>query len=85
MNAFKTFVDKRQFQKGTFVYFIFLNANSFEQSVIGNIQDDCCKFIFIWIRICNIVTKHEFYKACSFERGSANSFERMWCIPNGSA
>jgi hypothetical protein len=25
----------------------------------------------------------ELYKACSFESGSENSFERMWCIPNG--
>jgi hypothetical protein len=23
------------------------------------------------------------YKACSFESGSENSLERMWCIPNG--
>jgi hypothetical protein len=23
------------------------------------------------------------YKAYSFESGSENSFERMWCIPNG--
>jgi hypothetical protein len=23
------------------------------------------------------------YKACSFESGSENSFEWMWCIPNG--
>jgi biotin synthase-related radical SAM superfamily protein len=26
--------------------------------------------------------KPELYKACSFESGSENSFERMWCIPN---
>jgi hypothetical protein len=25
------------------------------KSLTGNIQDDCCKFVFIWIRICNIV------------------------------
>ena len=28
-------------------------------------------------------TKHKLYKACSFKRGSENSFERMWSIPNG--
>jgi hypothetical protein len=28
--AIKIFVGKQQFQKGTFVYFIFLNANKFE-------------------------------------------------------
>jgi hypothetical protein len=39
----------------SFVYFIFLNTNRFERSVTGNIQDDCCKFVFLWIRICNIV------------------------------
>jgi hypothetical protein len=40
VNAIKTFADKRQFQKGTFVYFIFLNTNRFEKSVTGNIEDD---------------------------------------------
>jgi hypothetical protein len=25
----------------------FLNTYRFEQSVTGNIQDDCCKFVFI--------------------------------------
>ena len=30
-----------------------------------------------------LFTKHELYKACRFESGSENSFERMWCIPNG--
>jgi hypothetical protein len=55
VNGIKTFVGKRQFLKGTFVYFILINDNRFEKSVIGNIQDDCCKFIFIGIRICNIV------------------------------
>jgi hypothetical protein len=29
-----------------------------------------------------VLIKHELYKACSFESGSENSFERMWCIPN---
>ena len=33
VNAIKTLVGKWQFQKGTFVYFIFLNANKFEKSV----------------------------------------------------
>jgi hypothetical protein len=42
-------VGKRQFQKGTFDYFNFLNTNRFEKYVIGNIQDDCCKFLFIRI------------------------------------
>jgi hypothetical protein len=23
------------------------------------------------------------YKACGLKTGSENSFERMWCIPNG--
>ena len=57
VNAIKTFVGKRQFQKGKFVYFIFLNTNRFEKSVIGNIQDDCCKFVLNWIRICNSVNQ----------------------------
>jgi len=30
VNAIKIFVGKRQFQKETFVYFIFLNADRFE-------------------------------------------------------
>ena len=47
VNAISTFVGKRQFPKGTFVYFIFLNTNRFEKSVTGNIQDGCCKFVFI--------------------------------------
>jgi hypothetical protein len=51
----QTFVGKRQFQKGRFVYFILINDNRFEKSVIGNIQDNCCKFVFIGIRICNMV------------------------------
>jgi hypothetical protein len=38
----KAFVGKQQFQKGTLVYFIFLNANRFEKSVTGNTQDDRC-------------------------------------------
>ena len=28
-------------------------------------------------------SKHELCKECSFERGSENSIERMWCRPNG--
>jgi hypothetical protein len=40
-----TFVGKRQFQKGAFIYFIILNTNRFEKSVTGNIQDDCCKSV----------------------------------------
>jgi hypothetical protein len=48
--------------------------------VTGKIKDDCCKFGFIFV---TWFTKHELYKACTFERGSENSFERMWCIPNG--
>ena len=31
----------------------FFNANRFEKSVTGNIKADCCKFVFVWIRICN--------------------------------
>ena len=48
----------------------------FEKSVTGNTQDDCCKFVF---GFATLFTKHELYKACSFESGSENSFERM-CI-----
>ena len=47
VNGIKTSVGIRQFQKRMFVYFIFLNVNRFEKSVTGNIQDDCCKFVFI--------------------------------------
>ena len=36
-------------------YFIFLNGNRFEKYVMGNIEDDCCKLVFIWIRICNVI------------------------------
>jgi hypothetical protein len=36
-------------------YFIFLNANIFKKSVTVNIQDDWCKLVYIWIRICNMV------------------------------
>ena len=33
----KTFIEKLKFTKGTFVYFIFLNAKMFEKFVTGNI------------------------------------------------
>ena len=36
-------------------YFIFLNANRFKKFVTVNIQDDWCKLVYIWIRICNMV------------------------------
>jgi hypothetical protein len=39
VNAIKAFVGKRQFQKGTFDYFIFFNTSRFEKSVTFNIQD----------------------------------------------
>ena len=44
------------------------------KSLTGNTQDDCCKFVFGFV---TLFTKHELYKACSFESGSENSFERM--------
>jgi hypothetical protein len=44
----KTFVGKRKFEKGTYISFIFHNANRFEKSVMGNIQDDCCKLVLIY-------------------------------------
>ena len=55
VNGINTLVGKGQFQKGMFIYIIFFNANTFEKSVTGNIQGDCCQFLYIWIRICNMV------------------------------
>ena len=48
-----TFVGKLKLKKRTFVYIIFLNNNKFETSVKGNFQDDCCKFLYIWM--CDVV------------------------------
>jgi hypothetical protein len=47
VNGINTLVGKGQFQKGMFIYIIFLNANTFEKSVTGNIQGDCCQFVYI--------------------------------------
>jgi hypothetical protein len=65
VNAIKTFVGKRQFQKGTFIYFIFLNTNRFEKSVTGNIQDDCCKFVYN-ISLMNMETYVVVVVICAF-------------------
>jgi hypothetical protein len=43
--------------------------------ISNNIAASIYSFEFIFVQ--------ELYKACSFERGSENSFERMRCIPNG--
>ena len=69
VQAIDTFVGKRQFQKRTFVYFIFLNTNRFERSVSGNIQDDCCRFVFIWLRICNMVYQARVVQGIQFWKG----------------
>jgi hypothetical protein len=58
--------------KGMLVYFIFLNANRFEKSATGNIQNDCSRLVFV-----TCISKLELYKECSFEKDSENSFERM--------
>jgi hypothetical protein len=83
VNGIKTFVDKRESKKGTFVYFTFLNVNRFEKSVTNNIQNEWCKLVSFEFGFVTWFTKHELYKVqCNFERGSGNSVERMWCIPN---
>ena len=75
--AIKIFVGKQQFQKGTFVYFIFLNANKFESLRPAMPKTIVASLYSFEFRCLTWFTKHELHKACSSERGSENTFERM--------
>ena len=67
-------VGKQKFNKGTFIYFIFLSAIGFEKSVLGDNPDDCCKLVLIFnLDLLRVSPCTE----CSFERGSENNFKRM--------
>ena len=73
---------KAKVKRGTFIRFIFLNANMFEKSVMDHIQDACCKFVFTFeFGFVTGLSYHELYKECtlfcSFERDGENSFDRM--------
>ena len=47
VNGTKTFVGKREFKKGAFICFTFINANMCEKYVMGITHDDCGKLVLI--------------------------------------
>ena len=83
VNAIKIFVGKRQFEKKRLFISTFLIPTGLKRlwpAISKTIAVSLYSFEFGFVAL---FTKHELYKACSFESGSENSFERMWYTPNG--